>query len=164
MVGRATYAFVSQGRPLEGDLGAGIERALAELQDLGTHIVLLADDPAPHSAAVYECVEAHPENYGACAMPRNHGVQGFGTPALKAAAEALDLDLVDLDAWICPPGPDCPAAIGGSLLHRQGSHLTDTYVRTLTPMLYRALSEIGVAERPIEDIRLRQIPRSHTGG
>ncbi|WP_272949381.1 hypothetical protein [Ornithinimicrobium humiphilum] len=27
----------------------------------------------------------------------------------------------------------CPVAIGGQLIYRQGSHITDTFARSLTP-------------------------------
>jgi hypothetical protein len=35
----------------------------------------------------------------------------------------------------------CPAVIGDALVYRNGSHLTATYVRTLTPWLAERLPE-----------------------
>ena len=47
--------------------------------------------------------------------------------------------------WYSPMGPKvclektCPAVIGDALVYRNGSHLTATYVRTLTPWLAERL-------------------------
>jgi hypothetical protein len=46
------------------------------------------------------------------------------------------------------------------LVLRQGSHLTDTYVRTLTPMLHRELSRLGVARTPVDRIGIDDVPPS----
>jgi hypothetical protein len=39
------------------------------------------------------------------------------------------------------PGKMCPAVIGDVLVYRKGSHLTATYVLTLTPWLAEHLPE-----------------------
>ncbi|MET0838659.1 MAG: hypothetical protein ABWY19_07765, partial [Marmoricola sp.] len=75
------------------------------------------------------------------------------------AADELDLPFVDLNRWICPPGDRCPPVIAHTLVYRQGSHITATYVRTLTPMLHRALRAAGLAKTP-----LREIGLGRTGG
>jgi hypothetical protein len=38
-------------------------------------------------------------------------------------------------------GKRCPAVIGDVLVYRNGAHLTQTYVRTLTPWLGERLPE-----------------------
>jgi hypothetical protein len=48
--------------------------------------------------------------------------------------------IVDLFDAICPT-ERCPAVIGNVLIYRQGSHLTDTYVRSMTPRLAKALTK-----------------------
>jgi peptidoglycan/LPS O-acetylase OafA/YrhL len=158
--GAPDYALVSQGSVMEPELVDGMVDALDELSELGTRIVLVADNPTPDSRAVYECVEENRDDLATCSMARTDDPQGVGTPALAEAADRLGLPLVDLNQWICPPGPSCPPAIGGTLVHRQGSHLTDSYVRSLTPMLYRALSELGVADRPVSGIGIDRVPPS----
>ena len=165
--GAPTYALVSQGAAMTPALVDGMQRALSQLKAMGTHVVVLADNPTPHARAsqkggvqVYACVEQHPEDYRACSTPRSFAI-GVGTPALRAVATRLGLDVVDLARWICPPGPDyCPAVVGHTLVYRQSSHLTDTYVRTLTPMLDRALARLGVTPGPESRITLTEIPRS----
>ena len=49
-------------------------------------------------------------------------------------------------------------AIGDRLVWRQGSHLTDTYVRNLTPFLHRELSRLGVTDRAVEEIGIDDVP------
>lgn len=38
------------------------------------------------------------------------------------------------------------------LVFRQGSHLTATYVRSLTPVLHSELVRLGVARTPLQEI------------
>jgi hypothetical protein len=162
--GAPDVAFVSQGSPPdEPGLIEGSVAALKELEAMGTKVVLIADNPSPKHRATYRCVERNPDQYSECDTPRGNHVDGYGTPTLKLLAEQLDLPVVDLNQWICPDGPaSCPTAIGGVLLLRQGSHLTDTYVRTLTPMLHRELSRIGVAHIPVGRIGIDDVtPSQH---
>ena len=78
---------------------------------------------------------------------------------LRAVAKAEDLPFVDLNEWICPPGRDtCPAVVGGTLVYRQGSHITASYIRSLTPMLYRALAAEGLTQRQAGQITVDDIP------
>ncbi|HYF74764.1 MAG TPA: acyltransferase family protein [Nocardioides sp.] len=160
--GAPDVAFVSQGSPPdEPGLIEGSVAALEELQAMGTRVVLIADNPSPKFRATYRCVERHPDQYGRCDTPRGNHVDGYGTPTLRLLADELDLPVVDVNRWICPDGPAaCPSAIGGVLVLRQGSHLTDTYVRTLTPMLHRELSRLGIARTPVGAIRVDDVPAS----
>ncbi len=160
--GAPDVAFVSQGSPPdEPGLIEGSVAALKELEAMGTRVVLIADNPSPRLEATYRCMERHPDHYGQCDTPRGGHVDGYGTPTLRLLAEQLDLPVVDLNRWICPDGPDvCPSALGGVLVLRQGSHLTDTYVRTLTPMLHRELSRLGIAHTPVDRIGLDDVPES----
>jgi hypothetical protein len=70
---------------------------------------------------------------------------GAGVRAAAAQLEALtDLDgvhAIDLRDRICP-GEVCPAVLGDVLVYRQSSHLTATYVGTLTDALDQAIDEV----------------------
>jgi hypothetical protein len=50
---------------------------------------------------------------------------------------------VDINDAICPT-ERCAAVIGNVLIYRQGSHLTATYVATLTPRLASAFTAAGL--------------------
>lgn len=49
--------------------------------------------------------------------------------------------VLDLTDWICP-AEQCVPVIGDILLYRQGSHLTDTWVRSMTPIVQRELTPL----------------------
>ncbi len=157
--GAPDYALVSQGRVASPERTQGMVDALTELQGMGTKIILVADNPRPGEQNVYECVDEHPKNYSACAFEKGYYGDGAGTPPLRDVAERMDLPLVNLNRWICPPADaaTCPPVIGGTLLYRQGSHLTATYIRTLAPMLHRSLSELGVTKTPVREIGVDQV-------
>ncbi|WP_435745526.1 acyltransferase family protein [Nocardioides sp. SYSU DS0663] len=133
----------------------GFERAVDELRALGTRIVFLADSPTSPDLASYDCVD-RADSYRSCGFERTaERLAGAGTPLLEAVAADRDLPLIDLNRWICPPGlAVCPPVVADTLVYRQGSHVTATYVKTLTPMLHRALVEAGVADTPLHKIRL----------
>lgn len=131
--------------PLARDLAANLER----LQSAGARIAPFADNPAAdrvrtkdNPGTVLTCVLAHRTDWSSCAYPRN---DGRGTAALRQAAAGLDdVEVITVNRWICPT-QRCPAAIGGVLVYREGTHLTATYVATLAPVLHRALIDAGHA-------------------
>ncbi|SNC65337.1 Peptidoglycan/LPS O-acetylase OafA/YrhL, contains acyltransferase and SGNH-hydrolase domains [Kytococcus aerolatus] len=130
---------------------------LTTLQDAGAQIVLVADNPSTRKGdlegdqSVYQCMEENPDDFSACSFPAN---DENGNMTLEKVDEAMSgVEYVDVNDYLCPPGDDCPAAIGGMTIYRQGSHVTASYVRSLTPMLHRALIQHGVAhadEVPLE--------------
>ena len=98
-------------------------------------VVVILDNPSPGGESVYECVAAHLHELAACAFDRAEGIARSGQPVqLAAAAQVPGVHTVDLTDHICPD-PMCVPVIGNVLIYRQGSHLTDAYVRTLTPTL-----------------------------
>ena len=153
--GAPDVAIVSQRGSSYDDTTRGVDRQLAALEALGTKVVVLSDNLAPRDDAVYRCVEQHADDYTACGQDRAEALRDPGLASMKEATDKLHLPLIDLNRWICPPGPTCPAVIAHTLVYRQGSHLTATYVRTLTPMLHRALIDAGVAKMPKRAVTLR---------
>ena len=133
--------------------------ALSAVKEMGSEVVVLADNSTPTESKVYECVEENPDDYGACGYPAGEGREGRGTPALEAVAEEVGAPFVDLNRWICPPGLErCPAVIGETLIYRQGSHVTASYVRSMTPMLHRALAEQGLTSTEVSQISVSDVP------
>lgn len=131
----------------DGSLTPGLEASMRTLQDLGATVIVLADNPSPSRSAleagtsVYECVSLV-DDYSGCDFPAN---AGNGTAALKqAASKAPGTVFVSLEEWFCPDGKSCPAVIGGVLVYRQGSHITDTYAKSMAPVLSRVLFAEGL--------------------
>lgn len=102
-----------------------------KLTDAGIGVVVLLDNPSP-PFSVYECVAENRDNLAVCAFDRSEAVSRSAAPVqLEAAGRVPGVQIVDLTQMICPE-EQCVPIIGDVLLYRQGSHLTDTYVRTLS--------------------------------
>jgi peptidoglycan/LPS O-acetylase OafA/YrhL len=124
----------------------GLAQRWAELEAAGIDVVVLLDNPAP-KVNVYECVARHRLQLSACAFPRKDGVARSAAPTQLAAAELVtSVTVVDLTSAICGTTL-CEPVVGGVLVYRQGSHLTDTYVRSLESRLDAALDSVVTARR-----------------
>ena len=157
--GAPDVALVSQGSNSTDELQSGIGDAVKDLQAQDSDVVLLADSPRPGEEQVYTCVEENPEDYSACAFPaEGDGRDGRGSEVLEAAAKDTQAPFVDLNEWICPPGKECAPVIGDTLVYRQGSHVTASYIRTLTPMLYRALAAEDLTSKDSSEITVDDVP------
>lgn len=157
--GAPDIALVSQGNTDTPELRSGMEQAIEDLQALGTTVVVLSDSPRPDGSEVYSCVEEHPDDYLECAFPADDKARkGIGTAGLAHTADKTGASYVDLNEWICPPGDICPPVISDTLVYRQGSHVTASYIRTLTPMLYRSLADRGLTQARVQDITVDDIP------
>lgn len=109
------------------------------LQDEGVPVVVLLDNPNP-DFSVYECVAEHPEDLVECTFDREAGLDdGAYRVQTEAAAQVPGLRTVDMTDMVCPD-TTCVPVIGNVLVYRQTSHLTDTYVRTLTAALAERLA------------------------
>lgn len=149
------------------DPGAYVEE-WTDLRRRGVQrIVALWDSPAP-SQAVPECVE--PLVPGGDYLARCSWTFGLGTGShsLKAAAQQVSgASYVDMADWICPPSTrsDCPPVIGGAMVYGKGTHVTDTYIASLTDALHQRLSRVGVATHPPDAERVLRVggrDRYHT--
>ncbi|WP_130011815.1 acyltransferase family protein [Serinicoccus sediminis] len=147
---------VGQGYPEE--LAGSMVDLLRPALDEGAEVVLVADTPLPEPRGVaegvssFECLDQHRDDIAPCWSP---AAPASGTRVLTEVAARLDAPVVELLPWVCP-APDrlggCAPVVGGVVVNRQGSHLTATYVRSLTPVLHHELARLGVATTPVEDI------------
>jgi len=104
------------------------------LADAGIGVVALAGNPGP-PGVLYECVAEHRHEVSQCSFPAR-------TPTADVQARAAELvegaRVVDLNDVICPGGT-CPAVMGNVLTYRSTSHLTKTFVESLTDVLAERL-------------------------
>lgn len=141
------YVITSQVRSFtRGSRGEDLAPALVDwwrqLESAGIEVIAMADNPHPEGN-VYECVAQNSGEMTRCAFPKTE-LPG-GTAALWKAAETMGgIDRVDLNDAICPTDM-CAPVIGNVLIYRQGSHITRTYIETLTPRLEKELKRIVVA-------------------
>ena len=152
-------ALVSQGTASTDALRTGTVDAVEDVQEQGTDVVFLADSPQPGEEEVYTCVEENPDDYSVCSFPADDGGRtGGGSGLIDAAAEETGAPLIDLNEWICPPGNECPPVISETLVYRQGTHVTASYIRSLTPMLYRALAAENLTSKNSSEITVDDVP------
>ena len=121
----------------------GIAETWRELVDQGSKVVVLLDNPSPgRLAPVYECVLENTEALDRCSFPLDEGDRGSAAPVQRAAADLVpEVGVLDLTDVLCPLGT-CPAVIGDTLVYRQGSHLTTSYVASASAQLSTRLDAL----------------------
>lgn len=145
---RSNQALVDPNDP-DGDrsvdvMAAALRERWQELIDVGVTVVVLRDNPSPYGFenGIYSCVAEHPNDLQLCSFDRARAESESGGVAQLQAARGFDgAHVVDLNDYICP-GDTCPPVIGNVLIYRQGSHLTRTYVDTLTQRLKKELEHV----------------------
>lgn len=152
------FVITSQGEPKgRADDGtyttdamtASLHEMWSRITALGTKIIVVANNPHP-GMEVYECVAQHPNKLSRCSFDRTTTLDASSNPVQHAAAEGLPgVEVVDLFDAICPLDT-CPPIIGNVLIYRAGSHVTATYIKSMTPRLARAIGEtrLPVTYRP----------------
>jgi hypothetical protein len=128
------------GETTEAAMTDGLVRVWNRLEQSGVHVVALLDNPSPTDVEigdgeVYKCVAERLDKLSECAFDRAAGIAASGSPALRAAAEKVPAaDVLDMTDIFCNDRV-CPPVIGGALVYRQGSHITNTYALTAVPVL-----------------------------
>jgi peptidoglycan/LPS O-acetylase OafA/YrhL len=116
----------------------GYVSTLKKLRSTGAPVALIDDVPHPDKN-VPQCVSLSLDHLRECATPRGEAL-AYPRVNTRAAAEVDGVRLIDPTPMICLK-KTCPAVIGDALVYRNGSHLTATYVRSLTPWLAERLPE-----------------------
>jgi peptidoglycan/LPS O-acetylase OafA/YrhL len=148
---RPDYVVTSQGSSRAADsegqasidaMIAGMRASWSTLDSIGTEIILIGNNPYP-GINVMECVDKNRDRLSACAFNRDRHLTDPAFLMQRQAVAGTDVKMIDLFDAICPT-KQCPPVIGNVLIYRKGSHLTATYVKTLTPQLAQALSDVGM--------------------
>ena len=152
---RPAYVFSSQVSGMAQDAGggasvdamvAGMTDAWQQLEDNGSKVFVIANNPGPSTNAI-TCVNRYRTKLSKCAFDpaRREKDRGFVTQRAAVAAHP-SVKMIDLFDATCPT-VKCPAVIGNVMVYRRGSHITATYVRSLTPHLARAMNAAGMDVR-----------------
>jgi peptidoglycan/LPS O-acetylase OafA/YrhL len=108
--------------------------AATRVQRTGARVVLMQDTPDPGGTSVPDCVAARPTAVQRCALPVRTAIYDSRKAALVAAAGPAGMTVVDPTPWFCTDTV-CPAIVGNTLVYRDGSHVTSTYLRLLSTLL-----------------------------
>jgi hypothetical protein len=128
----------------EESMVKGLAEAWTALTKMGTKVIVITDNlNAKGNPNIYQCVADHLERPAECAFDRADATSA--AEVQKRAAQLVPgVEIVDLNDHICPEAT-CSPVLGGVLIYRQGSHITNTYARTLAPLLDQRL---GAALQP----------------
>jgi hypothetical protein len=124
-----SMASLGDEEPSSDAMVQGMVDAYESLSAIGVEVVILVDNPHP-GFTVYECVAENPDNLAACTFERSERLASGARAVQEEAARRGDYPKIDMFDAICPT-ETCLPVIGEVLVYRQGSHLTDTYVRSL---------------------------------
>jgi hypothetical protein len=141
----SSKAAASDGQATVEAMVAGMRASWAALEAVGTEVIVIANNPYP-GLNMMECVDANRDRLSACTYDPGLHLKDPAFVTQQQAVAGTQVKMIDLFDTICPTEP-CPPVIGNVLIFRRGSHLTATFVETLTPQLALALAEAGI---PVE--------------
>ena len=127
----------------------GLVQTWTKLGNMGAEVLVVLDNPRPPKELwpVYECMLNHASDYDAvCAFDKQAGQATSAERVQRSAAERVRklggaVNLIDLADYICPEETRCSPAVGGITVYRAKSHLTNTYAKSLAPILEKKLRE-----------------------
>lgn len=124
----------------------GYVRAWRALPASVTRVVVIRDTPTAGEAVracVNRAIAAGAPAGRACAVPRRLALHADPEAAAARRVRSRRIALVDMTRWFCDARV-CYPVIGGILVHKDTSHVTATYGRTLAPFLAAKLAELGI--------------------
>ncbi|WP_193789956.1 acyltransferase family protein [Streptomonospora alba] len=117
------------------DIAAGMNRLWGPLEDAGTEVVAIRDNPRM-ATRLPECVSLHSDDLSKCEKPAEEAFSNED-PQLIAAEHDSDVEVVDLTDQFCT-GATCLPVIGNVMVYRDSHHITATYSEMLAPELEQA--------------------------
>lgn len=135
------YAFTP------AEWAAGSQRILTRIAEASGHLVILRDTPNP-GFSTPECLARQewspPLVRRACSFDPRDALSPAVLAAYRdVATQRPDVTLLDMTPRICPESP-CRVTAGPLIKFRDGNHLTDSFVRSLTPALDASLVARGL--------------------
>ncbi|MFE5122819.1 SGNH hydrolase domain-containing protein [Streptomyces sp. NPDC056669] len=96
------------------------------------------DDPV-------ECAASRPLRLRGCEPDQRDAVKDpTRREAGRQGARRAGAAVVDPKPWLCPRSGGCPVAVGDTFVYRDESHLAESYVEALAPVLRQELRKQGV--------------------
>ena len=111
------------------------------LDEAGIQLIGVRDSPRGGEPLVRDCLAEHGTSTSLCDLTRSE-VYPDVSPALSTPGVPESMLHVDVTEWYCRESDDrCPAVIGNVLVYRDVSHLTNSFLMSMRPMLAEALRE-----------------------
>jgi peptidoglycan/LPS O-acetylase OafA/YrhL len=127
----------------EKGIGHAWKVSIAALRKIGAPIVYLHDTPYP-SVDIPTCVSGALGDWSRCSIER--GIAYHPDPLMTGSAASHGLAArVNIDPYLCPTSDiQCPAVRDGVLLYRDSSHVTNTAMTALIPIVQSQLDKAGL--------------------
>ncbi|GGL08798.1 acyltransferase family protein [Mangrovihabitans endophyticus] len=130
----------SSGADATAEWRAAWARTFGALRATGARVAWVADTPFLEQDAP-ECLAAHPDRVGSCAVRRDAALRGLPVRrAVAADAPGRGITVIEPLPWLC--ATSCPVIVDDVLVYRDSHHLTTVYATLLAPLLGRALPAI----------------------
>jgi hypothetical protein len=124
----ASGALPGEPAPSTDSMVDGLVSLWSRLEAQGIDVMAVLNNPSPPQD-IPSCVADHPVWTSACNFRRV--VSPTAEVQSAAVARVEGVGVIDLTRQICPNGT-CPAVKNRILVYRQGSHLTNTFARSLS--------------------------------
>lgn len=124
------------------DQVAGFAETWRTMTERGIPVVAIRDNPYQPSDT-NDCLARQGEiTRDSCALPLDDAFPNYD-PLIEATKEVPGSRLYDFTSFYCDD-TECPAVIGGVNVYRDRSHISKTYMTTLTPYYEQRLEKDGL--------------------
>jgi len=137
-------SWISPGRDQWATAVDGFVRAFRALPSSVKTVIVLRDTPPvrPETAGCVErAMAARRQAATVCALPRSRSVIADPVAAAARRYRSDRVRLADLTRFICDASR-CYPVVGGALVHKDRSHMTTVFARTLWPYLDRRVERL----------------------
>jgi peptidoglycan/LPS O-acetylase OafA/YrhL len=118
----------------------GLVKAWRTATAAGVPVIAVRDNPIP-APGIVTCVgKMHGATTSECDQSRSAGFAPFEGSERAAARVGSKAHVIDLSDRYCDT-TTCPAVIGGVLVYRDKTHITNTFAKTLRPYLERGIRD-----------------------
>ena len=118
----------------------GLDKTVAKVRPLTTHLLLLGDSATPKED-IPSCLAANLSNVPNCMDSREGAVRPGRLAAEREVARAHDADFIPTSDWMCTETA-CPVIVGNVLMYRDNSHITATASELLSPYVEAAIKSV----------------------
>ncbi len=110
-----------------------------------TRIVVIRDTPKSRTntlACVSRAIAHHQRAGEVCAIPRDHAIARDAAVVAATRMHSAHVQTVDMTSYFCNR-KKCFPVVGGALVYKDVSHLTDVYASSLGPFLLRKIRALN---------------------
>ena len=116
--------------------------------DAGHKVLLIRDNAKPNVADAISDFRFCIEQFGdaaatECSTPFDRALDPKDT-MFELGAQVAGVETLDFTEVLCPDAESCPVIMDNVIVYRDGSHMTDSFTRTLKPFFEQRLKDLGI--------------------